>query len=135
MSLQSPLLIVTTFPSAFHPHWLPCCWPIRPRICFCVCCSFPGSLSPQIWVAPLLSRSLPYEPSFYCFSSRYLNTCEYFPVLLWQYYSLLLATQIFVYPTTSVTEYVMKDSGWSLISSMESRLAGGLHPVVFKTHG
>lgn len=47
---------------------------------------------------------------------------------------LIFATQIFVYPTTSVTEYVMKDSGWSLISSMESRLAGGLHPVWSSKH-
>lgn len=66
--------------------------------------------------------------------SRYLNTCEYFPVLLWLVLPLIFATQIFVYPTTSVTEYVMKDSGWFLISSKESRSGGGLHPVWSAKH-
>ena len=47
---------------------------------------------------------------------------------------LIFATQIFVYPTTSVTEYVMKDSGWFLISSKESRSGGGLHPVWSAKH-
>lgn len=146
MSLQYPLLVATTSPCSvpsIHTGFLDA-GPSGQGYAFVFAVPFSWlSLSSDMYGSLPSSRSLPYEPYFYCFSFQIFKYLWIFPCSSMVVPPLIFATHIFVYLTPSVTEYVMKESGWFcffflsgwlLISSKESRSGGGLHPVWSSKH-
>ena len=147
MSLQYPLLVATTSPcsvSSIHTGFLDA-GPSGQGYAFVFAVPFSWlSLSSDMDGSLPSSKSLPYEPYFYCISFQIFKYLWIFPCSSMVVLPLIFATHIFVYLTPSVTEYVMKESGcfffffeWLVFNFLKGdQIRWRFAPsMVFKTQG